>query len=357
MNEKKFLKTESVLPLIEALAEDHRVLVPVSQGPSVVFKPYSKNAAPCFCYMPTISAKEAIFPRHETLMTFKNIHDSDNPERNTLTLTETLPAGKRVVFGDRPCGARGKLVFDRVYVTDDVTDPYYRQRRENTLTVTIACQAPETTCFCHFVGGGPADAAGSDVLLVPVAGGYVAEAHSEEGKALLDLEAFEQPDQERLSEADLAVKGAMEKLSDPEDLASAREKLVALFDNDEFWEEMSAKCLGCGACTYLCPTCYCFNITDDTVGDVGKRIRSWDSCMQAHFTLEASGHNPRSAKANRLKNRVGHKFSYYPELHGGMMACCGCGRCIKSCPVAVDIRRIVKSAQEFENEVSKSLPS
>jgi ferredoxin len=349
MNEKKFIKTESVLPLIEALAEKKQVLVPVSEGPSVVFRPYNKNLSPCFCGLPAISAKESTFPRHETLMTFKNVHDPNDPEKNTVTLTEKLPGEKQIVFGDRPCGARGKLMFDRVYVTEDVKDPYYLQRRENTVTVTIACDRPETTCFCHSVGGGPADAGGSDVLLIPVSGGYVAEAHSETGEALLAMAAFESAGEAREVEADETVKGAMEILGDPDDYASAREKIISLFDDDEFWEEMSSKCLSCGACTYLCPTCYCFNITDDTAGDVGKRVRSWDSCMQAHFTLEASGHNPRFAKANRLKNRVGHKFSYYPELHGGVIACCGCGRCIKSCPAAVDIRRIVKSAQETED--------
>jgi len=355
MNEKKFLKTESVVPLIEKLADGRTVLVPVCEGNSVVFKPYSSRVTPCFCKMPTISAKEATFPRHETLMTFKYGRDEADTEKATLTLTETLPEVNQVVFGDRPCGARGKEMFDRVYITDGIKDVYYRQRRENTLTVTVACDAPETTCFCHSVGGGPADPAGSDVVLIPVDGGYVAEAHSEVGGKLLSDALFEAVGE--AAAADAVVEKAVAALGEPVDFAAVREKLLSLFDNGEFWEEMSAKCLGCGACTYLCPTCYCFNITDDTAGEVGKRVRSWDSCMQAHFTLEASGHNPRSVKANRLKNRVGHKFSYYPELHGGVIACCGCGRCIKSCPAAVDIRQIVTSAQETEDASSESVSS
>ena len=111
-----------------------------------------------------------------------------------------------------------------------------------------------------------------------------------------------------------------------------------------FWRDQSAKCVSCGACTYLCPTCYCFTITDETTGMSGRRMRSWDACMHFQFTLEASGHNPRPTKAHRLKNRVGHKFSYYPTLHDGLIACCGCGRCVKSCPVSVDIREIVQNA-------------
>jgi ferredoxin len=352
MNEKKFLKTESVVPLIEKLADGRKVLVPVCEGNAVVFKPYTSHVTPCFCRMPTISAKDATFPRHETLMTFKSGRDETDAEKSTLTLNETLPGTKQVVFGDRPCGAKGKLIFDRVYVTDGITDPYYQRRRENTLTVTIACDAPENTCFCHCVGGGPADGAGSDVVLTPVEGGYVAEAHTEAGGELLADVLFETAGDDKVTAADAVVEKAVAALGEPVDFSAAREKLLSLFENGEFWEEMSAKCLACGACTYLCPTCYCFNITDDTAGEVGKRVRSWDSCMQAHFTLEASGHNPRPVKANRLKNRVGHKFSYYPELHGGVVACCGCGRCIKSCPASVDIRQIVTSAQETEDASS-----
>jgi len=122
--------------------------------------------------------------------------------------------------------------------------------------------------------------------------------------------------------------------------------LYALFE-DDFWKEVAETCLGCGVCTYLCPTCYCFNITDDDLGLNSRRIRTWDNCMSHTFTLEGSGHNPRPTKAHRLKNRVGHKFSYYPDLHGGVMACCGCGRCIKQCPAGIDIRQIVKAAQEY----------
>jgi ferredoxin len=86
-------------------------------------------------------------------------------------------------------------------------------------------------------------------------------------------------------------------------------------------------------------------MTDEQSGLQGKRLRTWDTCMSFEFTLEGSGHNPRPTKAHRLRNRMGHKFAYYPELHEGLIACCGCGRCIKSCPVSLDIRAVVQAAQ------------
>ena len=103
--------------------------------------------------------------------------------------------------------------------------------------------------------------------------------------------------------------------------------------------------MSCGACTYLCPTCYCFNMTDEQAVNKGERIRSWDSCMFPHFTLETSGHNPRSKKAQRFKQRVGHKFVYYPEKYGEL-ACSGCGRCIRFCPISMEIGKVVARLAE-----------
>ena len=356
MSEKKFLSDQSVIPLLKGLAEDRLILIPVCEGDTVVFRPFSKDGSPELKRMPTISPKEATFPPTETLMTFsrkkavitEEEEKDEANDRSIVELRETLPDEKTVVFGSRPCGAKGKTIFSRVYENEDIQDPYFIRRLENTLFISIACAAPETTCFCTSVGGGPADTAGSDVLLVPVADGFVAEAITEAGRELTASPLFSSADS-RINEAEAVVSRSMEELSSTDDFTGARDKLLKLFDNDEFWEDISAKCISCGTCTYLCPTCYCFNITDETVGNTGKRIRTWDTCMDYLFTLEASGHNPRTSKANRLRNRVGHKFSYYPSLHAEIIACCGCGRCIKSCPAAVDIREIVKSAQEYED--------
>lgn len=361
MSERKFIQSQSILSFLEGLAKDRRVLVPVCEGDSVIFRPLRKESRLELKRMPTLSPKEATFPRTEILMTFttkkvtgeEEQESAENDEeagkeKMVVELNENLPAEKTIVFGARPCGARGKTIFSRVYETADVKDPYFIARRDNTLFVSIACDAPENTCFCTSVASGPADTAGSDVLLIPVADGFVAEAVTEAGKELLQAEHFS-PAGDKDGEAQAVVLAALAKLGDADDFTQAREKLIELFEDDEFWADMSAKCISCGTCTYLCPTCYCFNITDEMVSNSGQRIRTWDNCMDSLFTLEASGHNPRTIKAKRLKNRVGHKFSYYPSLHEEIIACCGCGRCIKSCPAAVDIREIVKSAQERED--------
>ena len=123
-------------------------------------------------------------------------------------------------------------------------------------------------------------------------------------------------------------------------------KVAARFTDVDFWEKETDRCLSCGACTYFCPTCYCFNITDEgeaTSEKGGRRLRTWDNCMSPLFTREASGHNTRMEKALRMRNRVSHKFSTYPE-NWGTFSCNGCGRCISNCPVSLDIRQIVLDA-------------
>ncbi len=343
----KFIKSDKVSAWLEELGQKHEVLAPRNEGDSIVFKPYDSKKGFNIEREATAPPKKACFPQSETLVKFSHIKDLENPEKVALDVKETIPDSSWVVFGSRPCDARGFTMFDRVYLNGKHVDVYYKARRENTFFITLACEKGETTCFCNWVGSGPSDPAGSDVLMVPVDGGYFLEAVSDRGEALLSSSMLEDGGSKQ-ADADKFRADADQSMGEAKDLSKAPEKLLEAFDDMGFWEEQAAKCLSCGACTYLCPTCYCFNITDESDGVKGERIRSWDNCMSNTFTLEASGHNPRPTKAHRLKNRVGHKFSYYPDLHDGVISCCGCGRCIKSCPVGVDIREIVLNAIAYE---------
>ena len=339
----KYLSHDKLSQWLAALAEGHRLLVPVQEGDGVVFRPYDPARAPVFGSDATAPPKAAIFPACQELFRYEQTKNPENPEQTTMKLLADTGATPTVVFGAKPCGARGFLLFDRVYQGKKFPDPYYAAAREATLFVTMACATVENTCFCHWLGSGPADPAGSDVLLTPVAGGYTVEAVSERGAALLESPCLSDG-AAKTEEAEAVKTRSRQALGEAPDIAQAPAALLAVFDDTAFWREMSDKCVSCGACTYLCPTCYCFTITDEPAGLNGRRLRSWDACMHYQFTLEASGHNPRPTKAHRLKNRVGHKFSYYPTLHEGIFSCCGCGRCIKSCPVSVDIREIVQQA-------------
>lgn len=338
---ERFLPAAQLTALADDLAGSCHVLAPVAHAGSVVFRWYRPGMRLEFSRMASTSPKAATFPQTEPLLVAQRHEEHKQP-----VIEATLPPQARtVVLGCRPCGARGKEIFGPVFL-GVAHDPYFARRREDALFVSLVCTRPETTCFCSSVGGGPADTTGSDVLLIPVQGGFVARSVTEAGAAFLQHALFEDVGA-RGAEADAVVAQAQAAMPPSHDFSSAPAKLLARFDDKEFWEQQSAKCISCGACTYMCPTCYCFNITDDDLGLISRRIRTWDNCMSYTFTLEASGHNPRPTKAHRLKNRVGHKFSYYPSIHNGVIACCGCGRCIKHCPAGVDIRAIVHAAQEY----------
>jgi len=119
--------------------------------------------------------------------------------------------------------------------------------------------------------------------------------------------------------------------------------LKSLITNNDLWKKIESTCIGCGTCTFLCPACYCFDISDEIWGSSGKRIRTYDSCMFSSYTLEASGHNPRKSGLERWRQRLLHKFNYYPNLYNEV-GCSGCGRCIDKCPTKIDIREVITDA-------------
>ena len=352
MAEAKYISQDKLGKWLDELSQQMQVLAPVQEGEAVVFRPYQTGTEIRLEGQPTLPPKEAVFPASEELFAYTYRKNPEDAAQTDVEIGPRTQPQKTLVFGARPCGSRGFVIFDPVYTQGYYMDPYYRVRRESTIFASVACVSHENSCFCHSVGSGPGDTAGSDILLTPVDQGYVAEAVTDKGGEMLGSSLLEAAGDKAGKARELRDK-ALKDMGEPRDFTAAREKLLAIFDDLDFWEDVSAKCISCGACTYLCPTCYCFNITDESAGMQGSRIRSWDNCMSFQFTLEASGHNPRPTKAHRLRNRVGHKFSYYPELHQGMIACCGCGRCIKHCPVSVDIREIVIRAMEHQTETGE----
>jgi len=342
MAHQKFISYANLSQWLMSLAGRSRLLVPRREGGGIVFRTFSPGDAIESIPDATASPKSAIFPPSGELFRFEQAKYGENLESTDLKLVPEKESGPEptIVFCARPCGVGGFAILDRIYRKGKYPDPYYTAAREKTLFITLACEKPENTCFCHWVGGGPGDPTGSDILITPIKEGYYLEAFTPSGEALL-VDSSIRDAGDTLQEALFIQERSRKMLGDAPDIATVSESFLALFDDMEFWEDVSAKCLSCGACTYLCPTCYCFNITDESNGVSGRRLRSWDTCMSFGFCLEASGHTPRPTKAHRLRNRIGHKFSYFPSLNKGLIACRGCGRCIKHCPVSLDIRSIV----------------
>ena len=257
-----------------------------------------------------------------------------------------------VIFGVRACDVRSFDVLDKVFLAEPV-DTYYKMSREHATVVSFACHAPSETCFCHSFGIDAARPDG-DARMWIVENDVFLEDITEKGKKLLDgidLAALGANCDEANKEA---VEKEVERVHDiigklplgnlkPVD---NRDKELELFNQVDKWKELSDKCLGCGSCTFVCPTCQCFDI-EEFKGNNGavERFRCWDSCMYKDFTMMAAG-TPRKSQMERFRQRFMHKLVYYPIQHDGMYSCVGCGRCLRRCPINMNIVKVMKAFQE-----------
>ncbi len=316
------------------LGDGQRLVAPVRQGSRLVLAPVDSPAEIAReDGLTANTAKELLFPRTEAILEF-----SHPPGPATeLELSDLAPAAvPTVLFGVRPCDGVAIARLRQVFA-DDRPDRFFLRRLENTTVITIACNQPQPSCFCTAVGYGPAVTEGSDLMLSELGDGrLLAAVNSHRGAALVA------PRRNRAGVADhgdlFAAHQAAVAPEKPDQTASLVDLAPVLRDafSDPRWDKLGLACLGCGACAYCCPTCHCFDLIDDGELSRGSRLRIWDSCAFATFTVHASGHNPRPSQALRYRQRIMHKFSYYPQRHGKLM-CVGCGRCIAACPVGQDI--------------------
>ena len=334
--EKKLIKKDALAGIINKLSEQMLVYAPVKDEDNVLFKALEKGMEPLVDYSNTRNApKNFFFPKTETMMRYMRT------ERGMELSGEEEEAKEAVLFGARPCDVRSFVLLDYLFDQEKYRDSYYIDKREKTTIISLACiHPPYSTCFCTSVGGHPMSEEGADVLLTDIGDNYLAEFITPKGEKLLekmgDLPAADGSADEK--------KKALSESAEKEIKSHIPGKEIKpwLDDNFEhpFWDTIHQSCLACGTCTYLCPTCHCFDISDEVKGSDGKRIRTWDSCMYWLFTKETSGHNPRTSQKQRWRQRLMHKFKYFVD-NFDEIACVGCGRCVRYCPVNIDIRKIV----------------
>jgi len=227
-------------------------------------------------------------------------------------------------------------------------DLWWTKRMESMTFIGLGCNNPGSTCFCTSVGGGPFHEEGLDVLLFDVDDHYLAKALTDKGERILGQgNVGEAADEETRKKADALKKEAEDMVNSYVPTDKLRDKDVLELFDAPFWDDVAFACINCGTCTYLCPTCWCFDIQDEVQKTQGDRIRNWDSCMFPLFTLHASGYNPRSDKVQRVRQRFMHKLKYYVDKYGNGVACVGCGRCLNYCPVNIDIREVFKLMNEL----------
>ena len=325
--------------VIERLMGRYRVYAPVKNGSSHDFAPLEDPSEADLGFRNSRLSPKGIFhPQAERM--FDCTLARDDPQAGILKEAQkSFPP--QVVLGIRPCDAKAFRLDDANFDTDSIKDPWWVRRREVTTLIGLACDSPCSTCFCTSMGGGPYDTEGLDVLLLDAGDGYAAQVLTERGKNTLEVTSGWSSVPSAVSALTLEKKTAAEQrighAFDPASLAQM--EMIELFKSP-IWEDVQFACINCGACTFLCPTCWCFDIQDEVCADKGERLRLWDSCMFPLFTLHGSGHNPRSLKTQRVRQRFMHKLKYYLDKYHSGPACVGCGRCVQACPVNIDIRQV-----------------
>jgi len=318
--------------LIKKISETQQVYAPVRHGKRVSYQRISSvdELASDFI-IPDLSAKSFVFPKIEKLLSYTK--NKDGVEIQDINL-DHIP--HKVVVGIRPCDAAGMESLKAIF-TWPPADPIFETRLLRTAFIGFSCNQSDEYCFCTSLGGSPGNTKGSDILLTKTdKGDYIAEILTPKGENIASLAPDLFEDAEDLHKenylADVPIR------FDDSDLQS---KVNTAFDTDAF-DEYAMRCIGCSACTYVCPTCACFDIQDETKGSKGQRVRLWDSCGTKLFTLHTSGHNPRETQGARWRQRIMHKFSYMPERLN-IRGCVGCGRCSRRCPVDMNIAENLNS--------------
>jgi formate hydrogenlyase subunit 6/NADH:ubiquinone oxidoreductase subunit I len=325
-----------------------RVIAPVEEGGLRRFRAVESAGPVCLAPGKTRwSPKEFLFPRTETLFAYAvqgdRVQVDDAPAEDT----------EQVLLGVCPCDAAGLARLDAVLAGPE-GDPLYTRRRERTAVVSLACPEAGPECFCTAVGGGPAETEGSDLQLMAAGEAWLLVALTPKGLALAaplgDRVPAASAEDWTLARAGVErVEAGLRRSPVAREWAAA---LEAAFGHP-LWEALGRRCLGCSICTYVCPSCSCFDVQDAGTAACGERCRSWDSCTFGLFTRHASGHNPRDTQAARYRQRVLHKFAYFPLAHEGRFMCVGCGRCLALCPVGMSIQDTVSRVVAASGEGSR----
>ena len=326
----KVITKENLLSWLKQLVEKCILIAPVTSNGVTLYKSINNleiDRINLNFSNTALSPKSWFFPPSETLFTI--VKDE------TLQIIPSSVEGEAVLFGLRSCDAKGIALIDKAFLAEPA-DVFYEEKRNKTTLVGLACSSPCPECFCTSVDGGPTDPTQLDILLTQTAEGYITQTVTEKGEKLL----IDAPTQEAV-----VTPPALSSLN----LVPAEGITLVMPQvfNNAYWEWLADRCIHCNICAYVCPCCYCFDIRDYINKGKIERVRSWESCQSSAFTRIAGGYDPRPTKGARLRQRWYHKLLYFPQIFGDIK-CTGCGRCVVSCPVNIDIREIITDVQRME---------
>ena len=343
-----FKIAKSKLPeLLKAIAAQQELFLPVNNNGQVNFAAWFEGCNADIETLKTVkSPKDMFFPQSETLYTVKK-------EQHKLSVEpQTLADQNFVAFGMKACDIQGIKVLDKVFLAEPV-DTFYRARREHGTIVALACHEPEESCFCKVFGVDCAEP-DADVVMWNANDTLYWKAVTDKGTALTEalfgvLENADAADEKAVETEQENIRAIVEKLPYTNlSLEGWNGNVTEEKFNSPVWEKLYKPCLACGTCTFVCPTCQCYDIKDYDTGHGIQRYRCWDSCMYSDFTMMAHGNN-RTSQMQRFRQRFMHKLVYFPANNDGMYSCVGCGRCVEKCPSSLNIVKVIKA---FEKEAA-----
>ncbi len=285
-----------------------------------------------------LSPKTIVFPPQEVMMVYSTDETSETCNRMQVPEKDDTP---RAIIGIRPYDAAAFLLVKKNFDTPEYRDPYWCDAYAACTFVGLAVNEPGSLDFSTSTNSGPFDETGLDLLLVDAGDHYLAKIVTDKGAAFATAAGWKTDagaeGEKRIAELKSAAESNIRSSIAFDSIR--RQSIMGLYEAD-FWEDVAFACINCGTCTYVCPTCWCFDIQDETHGKCGKRMKTWDSCMYPLFTIHTTGHNPRGTKVQRVRQRFMHKLKYFLDKYEDGVMCVGCGRCIRSCPVNIDIRKV-----------------
>ena len=334
-------KTE-MKAFLEFLSADKKLVGPVDTGKVIEFREAPAADILMDDLVSYISIKEYYFPQSELMFTFEN---------DDITDKSDMPG--YIIFGAKPCDLEALRVMSIVYSSGKYADPFFQRRFDANFLIGIGCKNRKPECFCDEMGINMEFSDFCDIILVDEGDSYRVALTSEKGQNALNSfysakskTAEPSPCLEPVRRSSQVLPTSRLRDNGIGPLTGPDTEYFECID----WATVTQTCRGCGICTYVCPTCYCFNFRDVCEKGEAKRYKCWDSCMYPKFTLHASGHNPREQRFERYRQRVLHKYKYVPDNFEGAVACTGCGRCVRGCPVGINIKEILMQVKAASNK-------
>ncbi|MBN2159144.1 MAG: 4Fe-4S dicluster domain-containing protein [Spirochaetes bacterium] len=339
------IKKSSVLDIARELQKEYRVYGPVVEKETrqTMFTGVEDAAeldlnAP----IPAMPPKHIVFPHFERIMSYTYDRAAKKAD-----IRPDFDDSRKALFGIRSCDLTGIICLDRFFLGQEFVDEVYRNHRKNMFIVANTCTVPFKQCFCVCTDSGPSAREGFDLNLTDLGDQYLVEAGSEKGKKLAEKMGLAKADDSLAKRKEAIIDASVSKF---DAIATDNKAWISRVVNrvttglidEKVWEYIGNQCIECGACSYVCPSCSCFNIVDpQTSEEAADRMRTWDSCSYEGYSRMAGGHNPRKPVEDRRSKRFFCKLSYSQSKKYLRPGCVGCGRCQWVCPGDIGLPNVV----------------